>query len=39
MRQEIRGDGTSGMYYLSRRDLVINSEEITIETRDRFRSE
>jgi uncharacterized repeat protein (TIGR01451 family) len=39
MRQEIRGDGTSGMYYLLRRDLVINSEEITIETRDRFRSE
>jgi hypothetical protein len=39
MRDEIRGDGTSGMYYLSRRDLVINSEEITIETRDRFRSE
>ncbi|MEN8007681.1 MAG: OmpA family protein [Candidatus Krumholzibacteriota bacterium] len=39
MRDEIRGDGTSGMYYLTRRDLVINSEEITIEVRDRFRSE
>jgi uncharacterized repeat protein (TIGR01451 family) len=39
MRDEIRGDGTSGMYYLSRRDLVINSEQITIEVRDRFRSE
>jgi len=39
MRDEIRGDGTSGMYYLSRPDLVINSEEITIEVRDRFRSE
>ena len=39
MRDEIRGDGTSGMYYLSRRDLVINSEEITVEVRDRFRSE
>jgi uncharacterized repeat protein (TIGR01451 family) len=38
-RQEIRGDGTSGMYYLPSRDLVINSEEITLETRDRFRSE
>jgi len=38
-RDEIRGDGTSGMYYLSRRDPVINSEEITIEVRDRFRSE
>jgi len=38
-RDEIRGDGTSGLYRLSRGDIVINSEQITIETRDRFRSE
>ena len=38
-RDEIRGDGTSGLYRLSRGDIVINSEKITIETRDRFRSE
>ncbi len=38
-KDEIRGDGTSGRYYLSQKKLVINSEEVTIETRDRFRSE
>ncbi len=38
-RDEIRGDGTSGTYHLSTGDLVINSEEIVIETRDRYRSE
>jgi uncharacterized repeat protein (TIGR01451 family) len=38
-RDEIRGDGTSGLYRLSRSSIVINSETITIETRDRFRSE
>ena len=39
VKDEIRGDGTSGLYHLSRKNLVINSEKITIETRDRFRSE
>ncbi len=39
MRDEIRGNGTSGVYYVTRPDVVINSEEITIEVRDRFRSE
>lgn len=39
LRDEIRGDGTSGLYQLSRRDLIANTEKITIETRDRFRSE
>jgi uncharacterized repeat protein (TIGR01451 family) len=38
-RDEIRGDGTSGLYRLSRRGIVLNSEKIRIETRDRYRSE
>ncbi|MCK5804262.1 MAG: DUF11 domain-containing protein, partial [Lentisphaeria bacterium] len=39
VRDEIRGDGTSGLYKLSRRNLVRNSEKIRIETRDRLHSE
>ncbi len=39
VKDELRGDGTSGLYRLSRKGIVINSEKITIETRDRFRSE
>jgi uncharacterized repeat protein (TIGR01451 family) len=39
VRDEIAGDGTSGIYRLSRRNIIANSEKITIETRDRFRSE
>jgi uncharacterized repeat protein (TIGR01451 family) len=39
VKDEIRGDGTSGLYRLSRRDLLINSEKVTIEVRDRFRNE
>ncbi|MDH5389151.1 MAG: OmpA family protein [Gammaproteobacteria bacterium] len=39
VKDEIRGDGTSGLYRFSNQDLVINSETIVIETRDRFRSE
>ncbi|MGI8738444.1 MAG: hypothetical protein ACR2KU_01965, partial [Gammaproteobacteria bacterium] len=39
VRDEILGNGTSGLYRLSRNDVVINSERITIQTRDRFRSE
>lgn len=38
-KDEIRGDGTSGLYFLSSSNIVANSESITIETRDRFRSE
>jgi uncharacterized repeat protein (TIGR01451 family) len=38
-KDEIRGDGTSGLYRLSRKGIVINSEKITIESRDRFHSE
>jgi hypothetical protein len=39
IKDEIRGDGTSGLYHLSRNDIVMNSEKVTIEVRDRFRSE
>lgn len=39
IRNEIAGDGTSGLYRLTRKDLLINSEKIVIETRDRFHSE
>jgi len=38
-RDEIRGDGTSGLYHLTRPELVINSEKVAIEVRDRYRSE
>jgi len=36
--QEIPGDGTSGLYYLSP-GIVRNSERVKIETRDRFHSD
>ena len=39
VRDELRGDGTSGLYQLSRRNLVLNSETVFVETRDRFKSE
>jgi uncharacterized repeat protein (TIGR01451 family) len=38
-RDEIPGDGTSGIYRLSRKNIIANSEKITVEVRDRFRSE
>lgn len=38
-RDEIPGDGTSGMYRFSRNNILPNTEKITIEIRDRFRSE
>jgi len=38
-KDEIRGDGTSGLYKLSRATITANSENIFIETRDRFRPE
>jgi uncharacterized repeat protein (TIGR01451 family) len=38
-RDEIQGNGTSGLYRLSRDNIVINSEKIRVETRDRFRPE
>jgi hypothetical protein len=39
VKDEIAGDGTSGLYRLSRRPLIINSDKLRIEIRDRFRSE
>lgn len=39
VKDEIRGQGISGPYALSRRNIVLNSEKVTIQTRDRFRSE
>lgn len=36
MRDEIRGNGTSGLYRLSRDGAVINTETVTIEVRDRY---
>ena len=39
VKDELEGKGVTGPYALSRKDLVMNSEKVTIETRDRFRSE
>lgn len=39
VKDEIRGDGTAGRYALSQKDLVVNSERVVIETRDRFHPE
>ena len=39
VRDELPGDGTSGIYHLSRKKIVPNTEKITIKVRDRYRSE
>ena len=39
VKDELRGDGTSGLYRLSHAPLLPNSEKITIEVRDRLRPE
>ena len=36
VKDEIRGDGTSGLYRLSRKNIVLNSDKVSIEVRDRF---
>ena len=36
IKEELRGDGTNGYYYLKSKNIVDNSEKITIETRDRI---
>lgn len=36
VRDEIPGDGTSGLYRLSTAPLIVNSESIRVEVRDRF---
>ncbi len=38
-REEIQGNGLSGPYALASRDILANSERITIETRDRLRGD
>ena len=38
-REEIQGNGLSGPYALAARDILANSERITLETRDRLRSD
>jgi outer membrane protein OmpA-like peptidoglycan-associated protein len=38
-RDEIPADGTSGFYYLEHVPVVLNSERLFLETRDRFQSE
>jgi len=38
-RDEIQGDGTSGLYQLSNARIIPNSETLSIQVRDRFRSE
>ncbi|MGH8371878.1 MAG: OmpA family protein [Gammaproteobacteria bacterium] len=39
VRDDIQGDGTSGLYRLSHQQILLNSEQITIETRDRYHSQ
>ena len=36
VRDEIRGDGTSGLYQLSSAPIIGNSDQVRIEVRDRF---
>jgi uncharacterized repeat protein (TIGR01451 family) len=38
-REEIQGTGLTGPYALSSRDVLANSERITLQTRDRLRSD
>lgn len=38
-RDEIQGDGTSGLYRFTQGNIVLNSERIRIETRDRLQSQ
>ena len=38
IRDEVQGNGTTGRYFLSRTDIVEQSEIVTIEVRDRFES-
>lgn len=39
IKDEIPGNGTSGVYKLSRGNLMINSDKVRIEVRDRFHSQ
>lgn len=39
MRDEIRGDGTSGFYKLKNKNILPNTEHVSIEVRNRYRNE
>ncbi|HFU77465.1 MAG TPA: hypothetical protein ENK68_03070 [Epsilonproteobacteria bacterium] len=39
VKDEIRGDGTSGYYHLKNKSVVVNSESVTIQVRDRYRNQ
>lgn len=39
VKDEIPGDGTSGLYQLSKKNILLNSDKVHIETRDRFQSQ
>ncbi|HEU4654057.1 MAG TPA: OmpA family protein, partial [Steroidobacteraceae bacterium] len=39
VKDELQGDGTSGLYRLTRRPIILNSDKVRLEVRDRFRSE
>ncbi len=39
IKDELRGNGTSGLYRLSRQNIISGSEKLLVETRDRFQSE
>ncbi len=39
IKDELRGNGTSGLYHLSRQNIITGSETLRIETRDRFQSQ
>ena len=38
LKDEIQGDGTSGLYQLSNKNILVNSDKVRIEVRDRFQS-
>ncbi|MEQ1838478.1 MAG: hypothetical protein ABL858_09140 [Candidatus Nitrotoga sp.] len=38
-KDEIQGDGTSGLYRLSSRNILLNSDKVRVEIRDRFQSQ
>lgn len=39
VRDEIQGNGTSGLYQLTHGGIVLNSEQISVETRDRLHAD
>jgi outer membrane protein OmpA-like peptidoglycan-associated protein len=39
VKDELQGDGTSGLYRLSKRPVVVNSEHVRLQVRDRFHNE